>query len=159
MAQGTATNEHIRQVGRAVRAEAAGLAADWQARDDAAWEAPSACTAWTVRDVAAHVTDGAERAVVVLDTALAGGAGAQFNTQERRARHAALRALPGAELAARMQRDLDAVFRRLEDVPEAALLNTTVPLGGGPHTLAQFADQRLVETGLHAWDIRAGADP
>ena len=30
---------------------------------------------------------------------------------------------------------------------------------GGPHTLAQFADQRLVETALHAWDIRAGSDP
>jgi uncharacterized protein (TIGR03083 family) len=153
------TMEHVRTVAAAVRREAAAMAADWASRDDAAWEAPTACRAWTARDVAAHVTDGAERAVVVLDTALAGGAVPQFNTQERRARHAALRALPGEELATRLQRDLDAVFTRLEAVPEPTLLATVVPLGGGPHTLAQFADQRLVETALHAWDVRAGSDP
>jgi uncharacterized protein (TIGR03083 family) len=159
MDSSSATTEHVREVGRAVRAEAAALAADWRARDEAAWEAPSACTGWTVRDVAAHVADGAERAVLVLDTALAGGEVPQFNTQERRRRHAAMRELPGPDLARRVERDLAAVFEQLESLPADTLRHTVVPMGGGPHTLAQFADQRLVETALHAWDVRAGGDP
>jgi uncharacterized protein (TIGR03083 family) len=153
------TVEHVRDVGRAVRREAAAMATDWASRDAAAWEAPTACRDWTARDVAAHVTDGAERAVVVARAALAGEQVPQYDTAERRRRHAALRALPGEELAARLQRDLDAVFQQLDGVPAATLHGTKVPLGGGPHTLAQFADQRLVETALHAWDIRAGSDP
>src|SRR5262245_55722523 len=135
------------------------MATDWASRDAAAWEAPTACREWTARDVAAHVTDGAERAVVVARAALAGESVPQYDTAERRRRHAALRALPGKELAARLQRDLDAVFQQLDGVPADTLHSTMVHLGGGPHTLAQFADQRLVETALHAWDIRAGSDP
>ncbi len=154
-----ATIEHLRAVAAAVRGEGTALAADWTRRDAAAWEAPTACRAWTVRDVAAHVTDGAERAVAVARAALAGEPVPQYDTAERRRRHAALRALAGAELAARLQRGLETVFALLDGVPAAALHGTVVPLGGGPHTLAQFADQRLVETALHAWDIRAGRDP
>jgi uncharacterized protein (TIGR03083 family) len=153
------TAEHVRAVGRAVRREATAMAADWASRDAAAWEAPTACRDWTARDVAAHMTDGAERAVVVARAALAGQPVPQYDTAERRRRHAALRALSGEELAARLRRDLDAVFQELDDVPPATLQSTVVRLGGGPHTLAQFADQRLVETALHAWDIRAGSDP
>jgi uncharacterized protein (TIGR03083 family) len=159
METASGTVEHVQAVARAVRAEAAAMAADWTRRDAAAWEAPTACREWTARDVAAHVTDGAKRAVDVARSALAGETVPQYNTAERRRRHAALRELPGDELATRLQRDLDAVFRQLDGVPADTLHNTTVNLGGGPHTLAQFADQRLVETALHAWDIRAGSDP
>jgi uncharacterized protein (TIGR03083 family) len=155
----TGTIDHVRTVGRIVQEEAAAMAADWRSRDDAAWEAPTACREWRVRDVAAHVTDGAERAVVVARAGLAGEPVPQYDTAERRRRHAALRGLPGAELADRLQRDLAAVFQALDGVPAATLHGTVVPMGGGPHTLAQFADQRLVETGLHAWDIRAGGNP
>jgi uncharacterized protein (TIGR03083 family) len=159
MATDQQTIEHLGAVRRAVQREAAAMAADWRSRDAAAWEAQTACREWTARDVAAHVTDGAERAVVVARAALAGEPVPQYDTAERRRRHAALRGLPGDELAARMQRDLAAVFEQLDGVPAATLHGTTANLGGGPHTLAQFADQRLVETSLHAWDIRAGSDP
>ncbi len=159
MATDAETIAHLREVGRAVQREAAALAADWRSRDAAAWEAPTACREWTAKDVAAHVTDGAERAVVVARAALAGEPVPQYDTAERRRRHAALRVLPGDELAARLERDLATVFQELDGVPAATLHGTTANLGGGPHTMAQFADQRLVETGLHAWDIRAGSDP
>ena len=153
------TIEHLRAVGQAVQREAAAMAADWRSRDAAAWEAPTACSEWTARDVAAHVTDGAELAVVVARAALAGEPVPQYATAERRRRHTALRGLPGDELAARLQRDLATVFQELDGVPAATLHGTSANLGGGPHTLAQFADQRLVETSLHAWDVRAGSDP
>ncbi|HEY7064045.1 MAG TPA: maleylpyruvate isomerase family mycothiol-dependent enzyme [Chloroflexota bacterium] len=159
MATDAETIAHVREVGRAVQREAAAMARDWRGRDAAGWEAPTACREWTVKDVAAHVTDGAERAVVVARAALAGEPVPQYDTAERRRRHAALRALSGDELAVRLQRDLATVFQELDGVPAATLHGTTANLGGGPHTMAQFADQRLVETGLHAWDIRAGSDP
>ncbi len=153
------TIEHVRAVGRAVQREAAAMAADWTSREAAAWAAPTACRDWSVRDVAAHVTDGAERAVVVARAALSGQPVPQYDTAERRRRHVALRALSGEELAVRLQRGLEAVFQALDAVPAPTLHATVVRLGGGPHTLAQFADQRLVETALHAWDVRAGSDP
>src|SRR5438128_1380729 len=115
------TVEHVRAVGRAVRREGAAMAGDWATRDAAAWEAPTACRDWTARDVAAHVTDGAERAVVVARAALAGESVPHYDTAERRRRQAALRALPAEELSARLQRDLDAVFQALDDVPAATL--------------------------------------
>ena len=149
----------VRAVGDEVRAEAARLAADWRARDAATWEAPSACTAWTVRDVAAHVGDGAERAVEVARAAIDGAPVPQYGSAERRQRHRQFRELAGAELAARLEADLGRVFEMLEGADAAALRDTIVPLAGGPHTLGQFAEQRLNEVALHAWDVRAPGDP
>jgi uncharacterized protein (TIGR03083 family) len=146
-------------VGAVVRAEAARLAADWRARDAAAWEAPSACAGWTVRDVAAHVGDGAERAVEVAHATQGGAPVPQYGPDERRRRHRQFRELAGDELAARLEADLGRVFQVLEAADEAALRDTIVPLAGGQHTLAQFAEQRLNEVALHAWDVRAPSDP
>jgi uncharacterized protein (TIGR03083 family) len=159
MEPGGAGPARVRAVGEAVRAEAARLAADWRARDVAAWEAPSACTGWKVRDVAAHVGDGAERAVEVARAAIDGAPVPQYGSAERRQRHARFRELDGAELAARLEADLGRVFQMVEGADEAALRDTIVPLAGGAHTLAQFAEQRLNEVALHAWDVRAPSDP
>src|SRR5262249_46106949 len=63
------------------------------------------------------------------------------------------------ELAARLEADLGRVFEIVEGADAAALRDTIVPLAGGPHTLGQFAEQRLNEVALHAWDIRAPGDP
>ena len=150
--------ERVRALGREVRAEAAALAADWNGRDAAAWDAPSACRGWAVRDVAAHLTQGAERAVVVVRHALDGTPAPELSPVDRAARARELRALSGPALAARFPRDVDAVFTLLEGASEQAL-DTTVTVPAGPHTLLQFATQRLSEAALHHWDVRAPTDP
>ena len=158
MAERYAAHQHVRAVGRVVREEAEGLAAEWRGWDAAAWEAPSACTGWAVKDVAAHITEGASRAIPVVAAALEGAPTPQFSAEERAARTREARALPGAELAVRFPRDVDAVFALFEGASEAAL-GTTVVVPAGPHTLAELATQRLVEAALHAWDCRATRDP
>jgi len=159
MAENSTARDHVRAAGRAARAEAAALAADWRARDAAALDAPSACTEWAVRDVAAHLTDGAERAAVVARAAVEGAPVPQYSREERDQRMHALRSLPGEELAARLERGTSDTYEALEAADETALRDTVVPLAAGPHTLQQFATQRLVETSLHAWDVRAPRDP
>lgn len=150
--------EKIRALGREVRAEAAALAADLAARDDAALEASSACKGWAVRDVAAHVTQGAERAVDVVRYALQGSEPPPFSPQQRLARMREMRALSGPELAARLPRDLDTAFTLLEGAPVEAY-DTVVTVPAGPHTLLQFASQRLSEAALHGWDVRSATEP
>jgi uncharacterized protein (TIGR03083 family) len=150
--------EHVRAVGRAARAEAEALAARWREWDAAAWEAPSACAGWAVKDVAAHITEGASRVIPVVRATLAGDPTPQFTAEERAARTRDVRALPGAELATRFPRDVDAVFVHFEGADEGALA-TTVVVPAGPHTLAELATQRLLEAALHAWDCAAPRDP
>ncbi len=158
MAEQYTAHQHVQAVGRVVRAEAEALAAEWRGWDDAAWEAPSACAGWAVKDVAAHVTEGAARAIPVIAAALEGAPTPQFSAEERAERTREVRALPGAELAVRFPRDVDAAFALLEGATEAAL-GTTVVVPAGTHTLAELATQRLVEAALHAWDCRAPRDP
>ena len=158
MAGAGSAREHVRAVGRAIRPQAAALAADWRGRDAAAWEAPTACTGWTVRDVAAHLSEGANRAVPVVRAALEGAPVPQLSAEERAARTRAMRQRPGGALAAQLPHGVEAVFTLLEGADEAGL-GITVVVPAGPHTLANFATQRLVEAALHAWDIRAPADP
>jgi uncharacterized protein (TIGR03083 family) len=157
MAEMTPT-ERVRALGREARAEAAALAADWAGRDVVAWDAPSACRGWAVRDVAGHLTQGAERAPIVVRHALDGTPPPDLSPEDRAARFRAMRAMSGPELAERFPRDVDAVFSLLEGADDAAL-QTVVTVPAGPHTLLQFATQRLSETTLHHWDVRAPRDP
>ncbi len=152
------TTERVRALGREARAEAAALAADWAGRDAAAWDAPSACRGWAVRDVAGHPAQGAERAPVVVRHALAGTPPPDLSPEARAARFRAMRAMSGPELAERFPRDIDAVFTLLE-AADAGALETSVTVPAGPHTLWQFATQRLSEAALHHWDVRAPRDP
>jgi uncharacterized protein (TIGR03083 family) len=145
-------------VGRETRAEAAALAADWAGRDAAAWDAPSACKGWAVRDVAGHLAQGAERAPVVARHALAKTPPPDLSPEDRAAHFRAMRAMSGPELAEGFPRNIDAVFTLLEGADEAAL-ETVVMVPAGPHTLLQFATQRLSEASLHHWDIRASHEP
>ncbi|HZR97264.1 MAG TPA: maleylpyruvate isomerase family mycothiol-dependent enzyme [Chloroflexota bacterium] len=149
--------ERVRALAREARAEAAALAADWASRDAAAWDAPSACRGWAVRDVAGHLAQGAERAPVVVRHALEGTPPPDLSPEDRAARFRVMRALSGPELAERFPRDIDTVFRLLESADDAAL-QTMVTVPAGPHTLVQFATQRLSEAALHHWDIRAPRD-
>jgi uncharacterized protein (TIGR03083 family) len=150
--------EQVRALGREARAEAAALAADWAGRDAAAWDAPSACAGWAVRDVAGHLSQGAERAPIVVQHALAGTPPPDLSPEDRQARFRAMRAMSGPELAEGLPRNIDAVFTQLEGADEAALA-TVVTVPAGPHTLLQFATQRLSEAALHHWDVRAPRDP
>jgi uncharacterized protein (TIGR03083 family) len=148
----------VRALGREARAEAAALAADWAGRDAAAWDAPSACRGWAVRDVAGHLAQGAERAPIVVRHALDGTPLPELTPDDRTARFRALRAMTGPALAAGFPRDIDAVFTLLEGADDAAL-QTVVTVPAGPHTLVQFANQRLSEAALHHWDVHAPRDP
>jgi uncharacterized protein (TIGR03083 family) len=151
--------EYVRTVGAVVRREAARLAAEWRTRGEADWERPSACTGWSVRRVAAHITDGAERAELVARAAVEGAPVPTFPMAVHEERQVALLPVPGAELGQRTYASLDTVFGILEGLDNSTLHETVVPMTGGPRTLYQFASQRLVELSVHSWDIQVAFDP
>ncbi len=159
MSESGAAQAHVRAVGAVVRREAARLGADWRTWSAADWDRPSACAGWSVRRVAAHITDGAERAALVARAAVAGTPAPRFTMAEHEERQVALLPVPGEQLATRAYTGLDTVFGLLEGLDDSMLLETVVPMAGGPHTLHQFANQRLVELCVHAWDIRVASDP
>ena len=111
-----------------------------------------------MRDVASHLTQGAERATVVVRHALEGTPPPDLTPDDRAARFRAMREMSGPELADRFPREIDAVFALLEGADDAAL-QTVVTVPAGPHTLALYANQRLSEAALHHWDVRAPRDP
>ncbi len=159
MSEPGVAREYVRAVGAVVRREAADLAADWRTRSEADWDRSSACTGWSVRRVAAHITDGAERAALVARAAVAGTPVPEFTMAEHEERQVALLPVPGEELGARAYAGQDTVFGLLEGLSDTTLFETVVPMAGGPQTLYQFTSRRLVELCVHAWDIQVAFDP
>jgi uncharacterized protein (TIGR03083 family) len=155
MAVETTASERVRAVGRAIRQQAAVLAEEWTSYG---LDRPSACSGWEVRDVAAHLTQGAERAVDVVRHGLEGTPAPDFPPEARAARVKEIHGWSGAQMAASFQRNVDAAFRLLERADEAALQHV-VQVPAGPHTLQQYACQRLSEATLHGWDIQVSRDP
>ena len=113
------------------------------------WDRPTPCSDWTVRELVAHLTGGAQMAVVLLDGASRDDAVAQV-----RAWH-----VPGADGEA------VAAFRVAADAQDAALrapgaLERTCHHPAGDVPGAQLLRFRIGDMTVHSWDLaRAiGAD-
>ncbi|MFH9615525.1 maleylpyruvate isomerase family mycothiol-dependent enzyme [Streptomyces pratensis] len=112
-----------------VHAERAALIEDLENLDDRQWEEPSLCAGWTVRDVAAHLTDTARTTRLGF---LAGLARARFDFDRQNARGV------DRERGASPQETLERLRR-------VAVRRSTPPAP---------LDSRLVEEIVHGEDIR-----
>jgi len=112
-----------------VHAERAALIEDLEDLDDRQWEEPSLCAGWTVRDVAAHLTDTARTTRLGF---LAGLARARFDFDRQNARGV------DRERGASPQETLERLRR-------VAVRRSTPPAP---------LDSRLVEEIVHGEDIR-----
>jgi len=150
----------VRAIGAAVRREAGAIAAHMRGQDAAAWDAPSWCEGWSLRDVTSHLTEGTERFYLQTRAGLDGQPVPEFSPEERNARRAQVKAMPPAEMLAELERRNQVFFDDLEAREDAALGRPAVPLGPGRTlTGAQIAALRLNELLLHHWDLLAPTRP
>ena len=127
-----------------------------------AWERPTACPGWEVRDVVGHLVDTTESYFTAFDTARGQGEAAdayglpgmaeRVNTQAQ-----ALRTVPRAELLDRARADYAKFAGILEGLSEAEWTGLTVPhFYMGPLPAFFYGAFQLMDYGVHSWDIRQG---
>ncbi|PZG04246.1 maleylpyruvate isomerase family mycothiol-dependent enzyme [Nonomuraea aridisoli] len=146
---------------RVVREEAERLFA--LAEPEEAWEAPTACAGWAVRDVVAHIADTTEGYFAAFDAARGGGdpgaayglpgMGARVNEQA-----VALRGIAQKELLDRLRADFERMQDILRGLAEDEWDGLIVPhFYMGPLPAYFYAAGQLMDYAVHAWDIRQGA--
>jgi uncharacterized protein (TIGR03083 family) len=128
-----------------------------------AWNAPTACENWAVKDVIAHIVDTTEGYFRSFELARAGteapaahGLAVMAELADQGA--AALHDIPQAELMARIRADLDTMEGLLDDLTEQEWGGLIAPHSYmGPVPAFIFAAGQLMDYGVHTWDIRQGA--
>jgi len=145
---------------RVVRDEAARMFALADQPD--AWDAPTACESWQVRDVIGHLVDTTEGYFRAFDVARKGADGPDafglVAMHERAGQTAqAFRDLSQQELMARVRSDLDKMMGILEPLTADEWTGLIVPHSYmGPVPAFIYAAGQLMDYGVHTWDIREG---
>jgi uncharacterized protein (TIGR03083 family) len=146
---------------RVVRAEAARMFA--LAEQPGAWEAPTACESWQVRDVIGHLVDTTEGYFRAFDVARSDAAApvayGLAGMHERAGQTAqSFRELSQQQLMSRARADLDQMMGILEPLTEEEWTGLMVPhfyMGTVPAFI--YAAGQLMDYGVHTWDIKQGA--
>jgi uncharacterized protein (TIGR03083 family) len=146
---------------RVVRREADEMFA--LAEQPGAWEAPTACESWKVKDVIGHIVDTTEGYFQAFDTARAGAdAPAPHGLvamHERAGRTAqAFGELSQQEMLSRARADLDKMMGILEPLTADEWTGMMVSHAYmGPVPAFVYAGGQLMDYGVHTWDIRQGS--
>ncbi len=131
--------------------------------DEHGWTTPTACTEWEVRDVAAHMVDVSEAylerwALARSGKEAAGPLGVQdVMPHSLDAAAKKLRAVPQADLVARLKKasdELFAIFDGLSAEQWSGELVHHVYMGPLPTFI--YIGFQLIDYSVHSWDIRAG---
>jgi len=146
---------------RVVRREAGDMFA--LAEQPGAWDAPTACESWRVRDVIGHIVDTTEGYFRAFDTARAGteaaaphGLGVMHEMAGQAGR--ALGEESQQELLSRARADLDKMMGILEPLTADEWTSMIVPHAYmGPVPAFVYAGGQLMDYGVHTWDIRQGS--
>jgi uncharacterized protein (TIGR03083 family) len=145
---------------RVVKAEAAGMFA-LAGRADA-WEAPTACPLWQVRDIVGHLIDVTESYFVAFDAAR-GGTGVDdplgVRVMQARLDEGAKAHRPLDQRAAldRLEGDFAAMMEICEALgPDDWAGLTVVHKYMGPLPAFFYPTFQLMDYGVHSWDIRQG---
>src|SRR5580693_7559461 len=146
---------------RVVRAEAAQMFA--LAEQPGAWEAPTACESWKVKDVIGHIVDTTEGYFTAFDIARSGSAapdafGLVVMHEKAGASARSFGSLSQQEMMTRARGDLDKMMGILEPLTEdewGGLLVSHAYMGPVPAFV--YAGGQLMDYGVHTWDIRQGS--
>ena len=128
-----------------------------------AWEAPTACENWEVRDVIGHLVDTMEGYFKAFEVARAGASAENayglLGMHERAGGEArSFRNLSQAEMMTRVRADLDQMMSILEPLSEEEWTTMIVPhFYMGPVPAFIYAAGQLMDFGVHTWDIKEGS--
>lgn len=144
---------------RVVREQAERMFA--MAEQPGAWEAPTACENWEVRDVIGHLVDTTEGYFKAFETARSGGTSQPFGLfgmHERAGEQGrSFRNIPQVEMMGRIRKDLDTMTGILEPLTAEEWTSMIVPhFYMGPVPAFIYGAGQLMDYGVHSWDIRQG---
>ena len=145
---------------RVVREEAGRMFA--MAEAPGAWEAPTACENWQVRDIIGHLVDTTEGYFRSWEIARSGSSadalGLLVMHEKAGEGGKSFRELPQAEMMSRVRKDLDQMMAILEPLTADEWTGLIVPhTYMGPVPAFIYAAGQLMDYGVHSWDIREGA--
>jgi uncharacterized protein (TIGR03083 family) len=132
------------------------------AEQPGAWEAPTACESWKVKDIIGHLIDTTEGYFAAFETARSGAdAPAAYGLpgmHERAGEQAtAFGRLSQQEAMDRVRADLDKMLGILEPLTAGEWTGLMVPhFYMGPLPAFFYAAGQLMDYGVHSWDIRQG---
>lgn len=126
-----------------------------------AWEAPTACESWSVRDVVGHLVDTTEGYFEAFETARAGGEASPYGLtgmHDRAGQQATrFRDLGQQEMLGRLRTDLDKLLGILQPMGPDEWTGFMVPhFYMGPVPAFFYAAGQLMDYAVHSWDIRQG---
>jgi uncharacterized protein (TIGR03083 family) len=127
-----------------------------------AWEAPTACENWQVRDVIGHLVDTMEGYFKAFEVARSGATAENayglLGMHERAGGEArAFRQLSQAEMMTRVRADFEQMAGLLEPLSAEEWTSMIVPhFYMGPVPAFIYAAGQLMDFGVHTWDIVEG---
>jgi uncharacterized protein (TIGR03083 family) len=133
------------------------------AEQPGAWDAPTACESWQVKDVIGHIVDTTEGYFKAFDIARSGGAapdayGLAGMHQRAGETAQAFHDLSQQEMMARARADLDKMMGILEPLTAEEWGGLMVPhFYMGPVPAFVYAGGQLMDYGVHTWDIKQGS--
>jgi uncharacterized protein (TIGR03083 family) len=146
---------------RVVRQEAERLFA--LAEQPKGWEAPTACTGWTTRDVVGHLVDTTEGYFAAFDAAQGKGeAGEVYGLPAMKERvdekATAFRNVSQREMIDRLRGDFEKMMGILEKLgPDEWTGYMVTHSYMGPLPAFFYAAGQLMDYAVHSWDIRQGS--
>jgi uncharacterized protein (TIGR03083 family) len=129
------------------------LVRDLQALTLEAWNGPTNCAPWRVRDIAVHVVTSGEGFVANIRQGLAGLAEPGGSNPERQRRQAALEAADPETVASALQAvtvDFVGLYAGLQERELSAICFHR----RGNRSVRWYAAHRLAEVAFHAWDLQ-----
>ncbi len=132
------------------------------AEQPGAWEAPTACESWEVRDVIGHLVDTMEGYFKAFEVAKSGASAENayglLGMHQRAGDQAqAFRHLSQQEMMARVRADFDQMMGILEPLSAEEWTTMIVPhFYMGPVPAFIYAAGQLMDYGVHGWDILEG---
>jgi uncharacterized protein (TIGR03083 family) len=133
------------------------------AEQPGAWEAPTACEDWKVKDIVGHIIDTTEGYFTAFETARSGADmpaayGLPGMHQRAGEQGIALGALDQPDAMKRIRDDLDQMLGLLEPLTAEEWTGFMVPhFYMGPLPAFFYAAGQLMDYGVHSWDIRQGS--
>jgi len=137
-----------------------GLAGDVRALSLDAWNGPTNCPPWRVRDLVAHVVVSGEGFAASIARGLAGSVEPAVGAEERQRRQAELEAADPSTVARALQA-VTVQFTGLYDGLDEAQLSAICFHRRGNRSVRWYAAHRLAEVAFHAWDVHSslGREP
>jgi uncharacterized protein (TIGR03083 family) len=117
-----------------------------------AWDGPTNCAPWRVRNLAAHIVSSGEGFVDSIRQGLAGSLEPSIGLDERQRRHAELEAAD-SETVARALQAVTVTFAGLYAGLQDTQLEAICFHRRGNRSVRWYAAHRLAEVAFHSWDL------